>query len=566
MPLVPRYYQAEDVASVIRLWELGKLSVLVRQATGLGKSLCIAMLVKWAHAKGLRSLVLADVRKLVRQDAAEIYEYCGIRAGIEMADERAIHENGYCEADLVVGGTPQSMLSGGEGQERMLRVGDFDVLLLDEGESFLSPRYLAIVNHFRSRNPKLMVVVCTATPYRSDGLGMSNLCEDVAADRNIIWGIEDGWLTPVKQGFARASVDFSTLEVRRNDDGEEDYSDKGLAALIDNDKPLFEISNAVVKIAADQHKSVVVCPNVDTSIHLNDYINGLKPGSSRCVHSRMPGNEIDETMDAHKAGEFQFLCSVMMLTKGYNDKSISAIFNCRRTKSRRLYEQILGRGIRPLDGVVDGLPDAAARRASIASSHKPFALMVNLVGIKEEVRDMTVVDILGDKFDQEIIDRAKDIISERPMDISEALSQAKEEIENEQDLEQLLAEAEEAQLEMDEESRVRRRIVVDAHVEVKYDSEIGKALMTAADPGIPSKQLNLLRKFKVPEKVISKLGPQGASELSRKLVARASKGLCSYAQAMTLRKHGYSESDVATMKRAEAKLAIDALAANGWKR
>ena len=135
------------------------------------------------------------------------------------------------------------------------------------------------------------------------------------------------------------------------------------------------------------------------------------------------------------------MVSVMMLTKGYDDRTIRAVFMCRKTKSRRLYVQVMGRGTRP---DCEGLNDAASadeRRAMIAASVKPDVLMVNMVGIGETVRDVTVIDVLGSADDQAIIDRAKEIAAEQGIgDVEEAIAAAQEEVEEARQIERMDAE------------------------------------------------------------------------------------------------------------------------------
>ena len=87
-------------------------------------------------------------------------------------------------------------------------------------------------------------------------------------------------------------------------------------------------------------------------------------------------------------------------TEGFDAPATEVIANCRPTKSESLYLQILGRGTRPLPGVVDGPETAEARKLSIAQSAKPCCIMLDFVGNSGEIKLISVADVLaGDDID-----------------------------------------------------------------------------------------------------------------------------------------------------------------------
>ena len=560
-----RDFQQQDVAAVIEAHKSHR-SVIGRAATGLGKAVELAALAHHYSQFG-RVMVLVDVAKLVEQLAETIRWYTGVTPGIEMADQRAYQGDGFHSADRIVVSTVQTQYSGDTGRERYRQFdpSEFSAILLDECELFLAPTARSVVDWYAA-NPNLRIYGCTATPMRTDGVAMGELFDHVAFDRDIIWGIGNGWLVPARQAFVQVSVDFSTLKVKDAGDGERDYSAEEIASKIQTEQVLIELAKGIIHVCEDR-KSIVVCPTVEHAKAIADYLNAERGGCARYVYGEMSDDDKRDAMATHAGGQYQFLTSVMMLTKGYDDPSIRAVVNCRKTKSKRLYQQILGRGTRPLRGLLNGIDAPDARRDAIASSAKPNMLMVNMVGIKDDVRDVTLVDILGN-VDEAVADRAKQLQLEGKT-TEEAIEQATEEVEA--DREQALREAEEAAetMEREDEARlIRSRIRVDAAVDVQYEDDLRVGGMSGGSSNyhIPDKQLAILRKFKVPDKVIANLTQAQASDLSRTMIARAKAGLCTYKQATLLQKYGYSREEVATMTIKAAGEAIDAIAANGWRR
>lgn len=567
MKPTPRYYQADDVESVIEHHQKYQC-VLGRAPTGSGKTITFAMLAERYSATG-RVMILADMRRLVEQITSSVTRYTGVAPGIEMGESRA-NNGGIYGGDRVVVSTVQTQYTGEEGHERYRRFDpfEFSALLLDETELFLAPKAMSVVQWY-CQNPNLRVCGLTATPFRSDGVSMANLFQSVAFDRDILWGIDDGWLVPVKQAFVRVSVDFSTLKIKQGEDGEEDFSAEEVAARITNENTMIELAKGILHVAGTK-KTIVVAPTVSTAEAIAQYICAEKPGAAKAVHGKLPDDEREAIFDSHARGDFQFLTSVALLTKGYDDPTIEVVANCRKTRSKRLFQQILGRGVRPLPGVVDGPPTREARRAAIAACPKPYALMVNMVGVDADVRDCSVVDVLGNTDDERILARAKEISEAENCEVEDALAEAAADVES--DRAAMEAEAEQAANLLEEEDEaqlMRTRIRVDAHVEVDYENDLkaGGIAGGSVDPAlVPTRQLDILRRFKVPEGDIAKMSPQDIKALSRRLIARQKVGLCSYGQAKALRNAGYSRQEVEKMTRSDASATMDQLKANGWKR
>jgi superfamily II DNA or RNA helicase len=551
-----RPYQIEDVQAVVKAFDSHRC-VLGRAATGLGKAVELAFLAKLFSEFG-RVMVLVDTQKLVNQLADTIEWVADMQPGIEMGELRANNGGKLVAPDRIVISTPQTQYSGKEGSERYRQFdpAEFSAVLLDECETFLAEGANSVVNWYM-QNPTLKVYGCTATPMRTDGKAMGDLFQCVAFDRDIIWGIDNGWLVPAKQAFVRVSLDFSTLSVRKKDGEEEaDYSDEEIAERINNEQTAIELAKGIIHVAGVR-RSIVVCPNVNTAKTITHYLDAERNGCARVVYGEMTPIEKEDVMNAHQRGEFQFLCSVMMLTKGYDDPQVSAIFNCRKTRSKRLYQQILGRGTRPLKGLLEGVEEVDARRGLIAGSEKPDMLMVNMVGVDDSVRDIMLVDILGEKKSEAIRERAKKKMLEKDPDEESEPSRELEEAEDEDRKEREAAEA-----------RQRRRVQVKANVDVEYhdDLRVSSGEWTPESGQIDPWTLRTLTRAKVPESIINRLSAKRARELVKEIKRHWKNKLCSYKQAEVLLRAGYTKQELRNMPYDDASAAIERAKANGWKR
>lgn len=116
-------------------------------------------------------------------------------------------------------------------------------------------------------------------------------------------------------------------------------------------------------------------------------------------------------------GNLQILANVGVFTEGTDLPNVGVIVMARPTKSRSLFSQMIGRGTRPLPGLVDSLASAEERRAAIAASAKPSCLVLDFVGNAGKHELVHVADILlGESDDggfREFVSRVKQVMAEK---------------------------------------------------------------------------------------------------------------------------------------------------------
>ena len=135
-------------------------------------------------------------------------------------------------------------------------------------------------------------------------------------------------------------------------------------------------------------------------------------------------------MDAYKAGKIKHLLKCALFLEGFDAPATSAIVMGRPTKSLSLYMQILGRGTRPLPGIVDGIETAAARRQAVAMSAKPNMLVIDYSGNAGKHKIFQAADVLGGKYPLPTREYAKETMEQdgAKVDLEEALARADAEL------------------------------------------------------------------------------------------------------------------------------------------
>jgi superfamily II DNA or RNA helicase len=414
--------------------------------------------------------------------------------------------------------------------------------------------YRRIINYFR-QNPELKVLGVTATPDRADEEALGQIFESVAFEYGIREGIGDGWLVPIRQRPVYVNgLDYSGIKTTAGD-----LNGGELAAEMEREENLHPIVNHTLEYVGDR-KTLVFAASVAHAERLTEIFNrpANKPNCARFVTGTTDKDQRREMFKDFAAKRFQILVNVGVATEGFDDPGIECVILGRPTKSRSLFAQMCGRGTRPLPGLVDGVEDAEARRKAIVDSGKPFLEVIDFVGNAGRHKLISMADILGGNYSDEIVELAKKSTQEKSkegkaVDMMSELELAEQQIRREH---QKSADAER-----------RKKIIIRSTASSALINpfdvfDVEPCREKAWHKGRPPtpKQLEMLEK--------SGVDPAGlsfthASQLIQQIVDRRQNDLCTFKQAKVLRKYGF-EADKATFT--EAKRIIDELAANGWRR
>jgi superfamily II DNA or RNA helicase len=542
-----RPYQQEALDATLEKFKTCN-SALCVMATGLGKTVYFAHLAKHFLEKG-RIMVIDHREELTFQAEDKLGRICDSSVDIEMGEMRA--RTGFMKADIVVS-TVQTQIAGRE-QRRMelFPPDEFSLLVIDEAHHAPADSYRALIQHYH-QNPDLKVLGVTATPDRHDGLAMGQIFSELAYSYDIADAIEDGWLVPIEQQsvFVK-SLDYSQIRTTAGD-----FNGKDLAEVLEFEENLHAIADPTVQLTGDK-KTLVFAASVAQAERLCEIINRHKPGQAQFVCGTTPKEYRRKLFNGYSDGEFQYLVNVGVATEGFDEPGIECVVLARPTKSRALYTQMIGRGTRPLPGLVDDCEEATTRRESIFNSSKRCLVVLDFVGNAGRHKLMTATDILGGEYSDDVVELAKRNAAEKsdkegkPADIATELQNAEREIAH--------------RARMREEAEARDKIKLRACFStanvnpfdvLDVDPRKEKAWHKGRPPTMG--QINYLTKCGVD---YSGLSFEHASQLIDSIIKRRERGECTYKQAKVLQRNGF-DSNVSFEN---ARKIIDVVAANNWK-
>jgi superfamily II DNA or RNA helicase len=394
--LRPYQLQAVDAATSALAAHGSALMVL---PTGTGKTVVFSHL---ADRQAGRTLILAHRQELVEQAAAKVKAITGQDAAIEMGD-RYSSEHGIWGAARVVVASVQSMVSGFSGGRRMNRFcpDEFSLVVIDEAHHASANSYRNVVNYF-TRWPHVKVLGVTATPDRSDKQTLGGVFQTVAYQYNVLDAINDGWLVPVHQRIVQvSSLDFSEVRTRGGD-----FVDADLARVMQYEKVLQGVVAPAYDLTKDR-RTLVFAASVDHARRMAEMWNRYEPGCARSIDGSIEKDERRQILAAYARGDFRVLTSCMVLTEGWDCPEVEAIVMARPTKSRALYAQMLGRGTRPLAGLVDGIDTPDERCNAIEQSTKPNVQVLDFTGNATRHKLVCAIDILHGDQEEEVLELAR---------------------------------------------------------------------------------------------------------------------------------------------------------------
>lgn len=509
-----RPYQEEARRCVEEEWAEGRKKTLLVLPTGCGKTVVFCQVAADRVMKGDKVLILAHRGELLEQAADKLRKFTGLRAEIEKAESTSLGK--WCS---VVVGSIQSLM-----REKRLNQfpGDyFGTIIVDEAHHAMSSSYQGVLNHFDGAN----VLGVTATPDRSDMKDMGQYFESLAYEYSLAKAIKDGYLSPIKAQTIPLKLDISHVSMQNGD-----YKASEVGTALD---PYLE------QIAGEMHRycqgrrTVVFLPLVATS---QKFCKILKEHGFWATEVNGESPDRKEILRDFERGKYSVLCNSMLLTEGWDCPSVDCVVVLRPTKSRSLYQQMVGRGTRLCEG-------------------KKELLLLDFLWMTTKHELCRPAHLLAKSEDiaKAMTKRIEEAAA--PLDLEEAEAMASEDV---------IAQREEALAEQLRQMKSRKRKLVDPlqfEFSIQAEDLSGYVPAFGSDMGpVTDKQKVMLEKYGIFPDEIECQGK--ASILLNRLHKRREEGLTTPKQIRFLEGRGFQH--VGTWSFDAARHLIDRIAANGW--
>lgn len=306
---------------------------------------------------GQRVLILVHTDELVNDLAARCH--LAVSAGeITVGIVKAGQDD--TTADIIVASV-QTLAN----PERRARIHDVGLVIVDECHHAVADSYQAILRHFGCMqeaerfDPEIgwmdtgviptPALGFTATLERTDGAGLGAVWQNVVFTRDISWAVRKGFLVQpigyrleIEAPFSKIGKEIIDADTWRTDATALD------AQLCDSIAP-ERIVEKWQELAADR-QTIVFAPLVRSAeVIARHFIH--RRITADVVHGDQPDWQRRQIIRDFKAGRTQVLVNAMVLTEGFDHPGVSCVIVARPTKSRPLFIQMAGRGLRRQPGI-----------------------------------------------------------------------------------------------------------------------------------------------------------------------------------------------------------------------
>lgn len=308
-----RSYQQEQEDEIYRSVKMGHRSIMVESPPRTGKTVLMADIARRATAKGNRVLFMVHRQEIVQQ-VVKTFQADGV------------------DMNLTTIGMVQTITR---------HVDDLDppqIIFVDEAHHALAETYQRVLRAF----PKAYKLLFTATPYRLNGAGFTDIADDLITGKPVSWLIDHQFLAPVDY-YAPSQIDASKLRTKRTGD----YSEASIKEAM---KPKI-YGNAVkhyLKLAAGK-QAIAYTYNVDSAINLAQAFNS-QGITARAVAGSTPKEERREIIEDYRAGKIKIVTNAELFTEGLDLPNVDCVIMLRPTQSLSLYLQFAMRSMNPREG------------------------------------------------------------------------------------------------------------------------------------------------------------------------------------------------------------------------
>lgn len=264
---------------------------------------------------------------------------------------------------------------------------DYDLLIIDEAHHVQAESYKRLIKSF---NCKILGV--TATPDRLDGKFIHELLGQCTYKKDVIELIECGYLCDIEGYSVKSKIDISDVDSHNFD-----FSLRDLYKKLCNDSR-NDLIVQICKETLGDRKTLIFCINIDHSKIICKILNenGLKAAH---IDGAMSNDLRKSILNDFRTGKIKYLTNCQLLTEGFDEPSIDGIVLAKPTKSRALFNQMIGRGLRTCKGKIN------CKVVDIVDNNK-YAMRFNSIiteEIFEEVDTFTCVNSLKDHISKEKI-------------------------------------------------------------------------------------------------------------------------------------------------------------------
>ncbi|KAN0060153.1 putative ATP-dependent helicase IRC3 [Thecaphora frezii] len=370
-----RPYQEECVQDCLAAIQSGITRIGVSSPTGSGKTTIFTHLIDRIPPRNIangdganRVLVLVNSIELALQAAASISSTFPEKL-VEIEQGAKFRASGH--ADVTVA-TIQTLHRSRDRLEKLDR-DLFKAVIVDEAHHAAAPSYRDVLAYFDpsvgkstraaaaaavqpeavaastpvadGAEAKIPIIGFSATFSRHDGLALGKVFERIVFHKDFLEMIGEKWLCPIRFTSIKADIDLASVKLSSSS-ASADFQRSSLAAVVNTPVVNKLVLKAWIDRAHSQRRSTLIfAVNIQ---HVADLTATFRQAGidARYLHGGTPMLERRQLLRDFRKGVFPVLVNCAILTEGADVPAIDCVLLARPTRSRNLFSQMIGRGLR----------------------------------------------------------------------------------------------------------------------------------------------------------------------------------------------------------------------------
>lgn len=326
-----RDYQSKAFLDVRNSFISGKKRPLYVLPTGGGKNVVLNGVAEKSIIKQKRVLILAHRVELIEQIEETASKLFKMNTSF-IAPNKTYKEFGSLQI-----GSVQTVIN------RLDKIRKPDLIIVDEAHHYRKgSTYDKIFNYYNTWSLGL-----TATPCRLSGEPLGDYFDDMILGPTMKDLIRDGYLCDYDL-FCPENSALNKAELADVKLSQGDFNKQIIEEIMDKPSITGDAIKEYRKYC-DGKRGVVFCTSIKHASNVAEQFraSGI-PAMS--IDGKMDPNERRKIISAYRRGEIKILTNCNIVTEGFDLDSIEAVIQLRPTASLSLYLQMLGRGLRTMEG------------------------------------------------------------------------------------------------------------------------------------------------------------------------------------------------------------------------
>jgi len=332
-----RAYQAQAALECLEALP-EKRRVLLVAPTGMGKTVIATRIISALRERNQNVLLLAHRRELIDQAHARLHEAL-IPSGIIMAGRYpSLHlPVQVASIDTLRSWAKRGFISIGKTSASWMP----NVVIVDEAHRAVSKGYAELLDRLADQGATILGM--TATPIRADGVGLAKQFAHMVQTPSILWGMQNGFLVPRVDYYVPFVPKLEGVKIRGGD-----YDEQQIAEIMDQRHLVGDLVENWVRHARGR-QTIVFCSGVQHAIHVAEAFNAAGYPFGH-INGETPTKHRDDILTAFRRGELVGLTNDSVFIEGTDVPNVSCVAMARPTRSLGRYLQMIGRGLRPVEG------------------------------------------------------------------------------------------------------------------------------------------------------------------------------------------------------------------------